>query len=255
MTLLQCYAALDWDLGANAPAETTLGGKRLLVLPGKDGALYLIDADHLGTLYDRLVVAPPCGTPDDRCLADWAGMMVTQPAVDAETQLLLVPTFEFDRTHPAGVVAVAIEPGPRLAIRWQSPQGDEAERQFRRHPGARGLRDRGRADVCVRARRGRERRQRAPLWNAAGDGGDRVPHRPRLTGAEIRPAAGPRRPALPDVLRRRRRSLLSPGLPSSSVTYCARVSASRGEDRATSERGAAERGGAPSRGEREGSRR
>jgi hypothetical protein len=135
MTLLQCYAALDWDLGANAPAEMRQGDKRLLLLPGKDGALYLIDADHLGTLYDRLVIAAPCGTRDDRCLADWAGMMVTQPAVDEATQLALVPTFEFDRTHPAGVVAVGIEPGPRLSVRWRSPPGEEAERQFRRHPG------------------------------------------------------------------------------------------------------------------------
>jgi hypothetical protein len=62
-------------------------------------------------------------------------MMVTQPEVDETSGLALIPTFEMDHTHPAGVVAVAIEPGRRLAVRWRSPAGAEALRQFRGHPG------------------------------------------------------------------------------------------------------------------------
>src|SRR5690606_25021479 len=54
LTFFECYAALDWDLGANSPARVELpGGPTVYVLPGKDGGVYLIDADHLGTLYDR----------------------------------------------------------------------------------------------------------------------------------------------------------------------------------------------------------
>jgi hypothetical protein len=139
--LLDCYAALDYDLGANTPARMELADKTVWVMPAKDGAVYLLDADHLGTLHDREVVIPACGSADDRCGADWAGMMVTEPKivhVEGEP-LALVPTFVFDRTHPAGLVALAIEEGaggPELVQRWQAPRFDseEARTRFRRHP-------------------------------------------------------------------------------------------------------------------------
>jgi hypothetical protein len=139
--LLDCYAALDYDLGANTPAKVELADKALWVMPAKDGAVYLVDGEHLGTLHDREVLIPACGTADDRCSADWAGMMVTQPKivqVNGEP-LALIPTFVFDRTHPAGLVALAVvegSEGPELVQRWQAPRFDseEAHTRFRRHP-------------------------------------------------------------------------------------------------------------------------
>jgi hypothetical protein len=147
-TLLQCYAALDWDLGASAPARVTLpAGQRLVVMPGKDGAVYLFDEDHLGTLYDRAPIMDGCGEGDDTCTADWAGTIVTKPAVatvDGAT-LALVPTFVFDTTHPAGLqaleIAVDVDGTPRFNPRWQAPSfgsdgtGNAAARAaFRRPP-------------------------------------------------------------------------------------------------------------------------
>jgi hypothetical protein len=141
LTFLECYAALDQDLGASAPSGVHLAdGSEVLVHPGKDGALYLLDADHMGTLYDRYQAVEFCGTPDDPCRADWAGMFVTQPVVtevDGDA-LVLAPSFMFDDTHPAGVVAakVALEGGvPSLQPQWQAPSFDssEAVQRFRRH--------------------------------------------------------------------------------------------------------------------------
>jgi hypothetical protein len=143
-TLFQCYAALDWDLGASAPAVVALpGGPRVILQPGKDGALYLFDADHLGTLYDRAPIMPACGEGGGNCAADWAGTIVTRPlvtAVDGAT-LALVPTFVFDDFHPAGLQAVEIrndDGGPHLVPRWQAPSWGSAESvtAFRRHASA-----------------------------------------------------------------------------------------------------------------------
>jgi hypothetical protein len=141
LTFVECYAVLDQDLGANAPASVHLAdGRELLVQPGKDGALYLLDAEHLGTLYDRYQAVDFCGTPDDPCRADWAGMFVTQPVVtevDGDP-LVMAASFMFDDTHPAGVVAVKVvlEDGePRLRPQWEAPSFDtsEAIQRFRRH--------------------------------------------------------------------------------------------------------------------------
>ena len=142
-TLFQCYAALDWDLGASAPAFVALsGGPRVILQPGKDGALYLFDADHLGTLYDRAVIMHACGEAGGSCAADWAGTIVTRPlitSIDGAT-LALVPTFVFDDVHPAGLQAVEIRTDggqPHLVPRWQAPSfSDPASVQaFRRHAG------------------------------------------------------------------------------------------------------------------------
>jgi hypothetical protein len=143
-TLLGCYAKLDWDLGASSPAAVTLGdGHTVLVMPGKDGALYLVDAAHLGTLYDRLQLTASCGEGDGSCSADWAGTIVTRPAIVTlpDGPVALVPTFMFDTTHPAGLqaVSVVLDGGgvPRLSLRWRAPAFDDPESlvAFRRHPG------------------------------------------------------------------------------------------------------------------------
>jgi hypothetical protein len=143
MTLLECYATLDWDLGADTPARVSVpGGPDVIVLPAKDGAVYLFDAEHFGTLYDRETIAVPCGTATDVCTADWAGMMVTEPLVTTldGMPLVMIPTFQFDKTHPAGVVAlrIALKDGkPAFEPAWQAPRSDSAEAmaRFRTHPG------------------------------------------------------------------------------------------------------------------------
>jgi hypothetical protein len=144
-TLLECYAALDWDLGASAPARFTLpGGQRLALIPGKDGAVYLFDADHLGTLYDRAAIMDGCGEGGASCAADWAGTIATKPVVVTVdgARLALVPTFVFDDTHPAGLqaleIAVDVDGTPRFIPRWQVPSFDgnasAARTAFRQPP-------------------------------------------------------------------------------------------------------------------------
>jgi hypothetical protein len=146
-TLLACYATLDWDLGASAPAHVTLPtGQRLVVMPGKDGALYLLDEDHLGTLYDRAPIMDGCGEGRGTCTADWAGTIATKPAVTTVggATLVLVPTFVFDDAHPAGLQALEIaadaDGTPRFVPRWQVPSfagagaAAAARAAFRRPP-------------------------------------------------------------------------------------------------------------------------
>jgi len=158
LTLLQCWEELDY-IGGSTPAYVELAsGQGLLAYPAKDGALYLFDADHLGTMYDRKQLVSVCGTKSDECLWDWAGMIVTQPAVtEVEGDpLLLVPTFMPDRTHPAGVVAVAVvdtSDGPKLELRWQTPSFSEpaAIERFRRHPSRIRMSDDGQVAWLVEA--------------------------------------------------------------------------------------------------------
>jgi hypothetical protein len=127
LTLFQCYATFDWDLGASAPAIATLpGGTDVIVQPGKDGAVYLIDAEHLGTLYDRAPIMPGCGEGAGTCAATWAGTIVTKPAIATVdgVVLALIPTFVDDDAHPAGLQALAIDTTgatPRFTPRWQAP--------------------------------------------------------------------------------------------------------------------------------------
>ena len=143
MSLFECYAALDYDLGANSPAKLTLpSGRSVILLPAKDGAVYLMDGDHMGTLYDRQQLAQPCGTPTDRCRTDWAGMMVTEPLiVDAESggKLILLSTFVSDRSHPAGIIGLRVEENAErawLTRLWQTPRFADpfASKVFRQHP-------------------------------------------------------------------------------------------------------------------------
>jgi hypothetical protein len=143
LSFFECYAALDWDLGANSPLRVALaGGPDVLVLPAKDGSVYLLDADHLGTMYDRHEVNHACGFGMVRCDADWAGTMVTQPVLAADADgapLVLVATFMPDEANDAGLVALRIVTAggaPRLERAWEFPRfgTDDAARRFRRHP-------------------------------------------------------------------------------------------------------------------------
>jgi hypothetical protein len=133
LTLFQCYATFDWDLGANAPTAVALpGGPNVIVQPGKDGAVYLVDADHLGTLYDRAPLMPGCGEGGGTCSATWAGTIVTKPAVTTVggTTLVLVPTFVADDLHPAGLRALELDTtgeAPRFLPRWQAPAAGDPD--------------------------------------------------------------------------------------------------------------------------------
>lgn len=143
LTFLECYAVLDYDLGANSPAHATLqGGKQVLVLPAKDGAVYLVDYEHMGTLYDREQLMDQCGAVGDTCRLDWAGMFVTQPKlVELDGELIaVVPSFIADQTHPAGVHGLRVTTDdagvPDLELAWQAPSFDsqEAHDWWRTHP-------------------------------------------------------------------------------------------------------------------------
>jgi hypothetical protein len=138
----ECLAWMDYDLGANAPVKATMpDGRSVLIQPGKDGGVSLLDADHLGTQYDRLQIAEVCGTVSDLCKIPWMGMIVTQPVVSylGGMPIVMIPTFVPDKTHPAGLVALKIvtENGePRFEHFWQypDPTSVEAKQHFRSHP-------------------------------------------------------------------------------------------------------------------------
>ncbi|MGZ8946925.1 MAG: hypothetical protein ACXW1W_16080 [Methylococcaceae bacterium] len=141
-TFWECLAWLDYDLGGSTPVKVALQNDRsVLVQPGKDGAVYLIDAEHLGTQYDRLQIAELCGTPTDGCARTWMGMIVTEPVqtlIDQEP-VVVTPTYMPDKTHPAGLVAlkIVLENGqPKFKLFWQfpNPASPEALQTFRSHP-------------------------------------------------------------------------------------------------------------------------
>lgn len=143
-TFFECYALLDWDLGANTPARVAVpGGPDVMVIPAKDGGVYLADAEHLGTLHDRIQLTAICGSGGGTCTANWAGTMVTVPVATTVDGLatVLVPTFIFDEVNPAGLVALQIVRGddgaPRWRKLWEAPpfSSDEAVERFRGHVG------------------------------------------------------------------------------------------------------------------------
>ena len=138
----ECLAWMDYDLGASAPVKITMAnGYSVLVQASKDGGVYLVDAGHLGTQYDRLQLIDVCGTKTDECKFGWMGMIVTQPvstSVD-DDPVVVIPGFVADKTHPAGLVALKIvmENGlPKFKRFWQfpDPSSPEALTTFRSHP-------------------------------------------------------------------------------------------------------------------------
>ncbi len=140
LSFFECWQQLDY-IGGSTPAFVEAGGLRLLAYPTKDGHVYLVDFDDLGKLHDRHQLVEYCGTADDRCLWNWAGMIVAEPAVVEVdgTQRLLVPTFMPDKTHPAGVVALDVDTmgeEAELNRAWEFPNFSSAEavERFRTHP-------------------------------------------------------------------------------------------------------------------------
>lgn len=140
LTMFECWATLDY-IGGSTPTLIELPNHRVLLFPTKDGAVYLVDADHLGTLYQRLQLVNVCGTDASPCELDWAGMIVTQPAVttvDGDT-FAIVPTFMPDLAQHAGVFGLRVtevDGEPRAEIAWSFPERDDlgSASRFRRHP-------------------------------------------------------------------------------------------------------------------------
>jgi hypothetical protein len=141
LTTFACWGKLDYADGGTPVQLSLVGGHRVLVYATKEGTVTLVDADHLGTLYDRKRLVAVCGTKSDRCEMDWAGMIVTQPALyegDGDP-LIVVPTFMPDHTHEAGVFGIKVSDAggkPALTVVWQAPAAGsgEARTRFRRHP-------------------------------------------------------------------------------------------------------------------------
>lgn len=137
--LFACWEEMDY-IGGSTPVYVELGEYKLLAYPTKDGAVYLVDYEHLGTMWDREQLVAQCGTGDDTCTAHWAGMIVAQPAL-AEVEgapVLVVPTFMYDKSNAAGVVALTVverDGKPALERRWQFPEADSelATTTFRKH--------------------------------------------------------------------------------------------------------------------------
>ncbi|MBC7973858.1 MAG: hypothetical protein H7138_02650, partial [Myxococcales bacterium] len=87
----------------------------------------MFDAQHMGTLIQRLPLRAFCGSSGGACSANWAGTMVTQPEISTIHcgQLVIIPTFYFDQTNAAGVVGLDLiedADGPRLRERWSAPR-------------------------------------------------------------------------------------------------------------------------------------
>lgn len=218
LTFLECYAELDLDLGASSPAiATTAGGHEVGIEPAKDGAVYLFDAAHMGTMLQRVPLREFCGSNGGTCTANWAGTMVTQPviAMIAGAPVAIIPTFYFDQTNPAGVVAFDIvddAAGPRLHERWSAPARDDPEaiERFREHTGRAALVDGGGfGPQVVIADPGESDAGRLYLIDAATgairdrgalDGGGRKYIEPAVAGARVFVTSctgGPDRGALP----------------------------------------------------------
>lgn len=136
--MFECWAVLDYG-GGSTPVRVELASGPVLLYPNKDGYVVLVDGEHLGTLHDRRKLADVCGTREHPCRANWAGMIVTQPALTEldGAPLAIVPTFMEDEVRPAAVVALRIlDDPPRLEEVWRTPPADDpgAVQRFRLHP-------------------------------------------------------------------------------------------------------------------------
>ena len=142
LSFWECVAWMDYDLGANAPLKIELSTQQsVIVQASKEGAVYLLDANHLGTVFDRMQLIETCGTKKDPCKLSWRGMMVTHPVVSVvdKTPVVIVPTFVSDNTHVAGIMGLKIvtqDGKPHFEHFWQYPNPDspEAVIKFRSAP-------------------------------------------------------------------------------------------------------------------------
>jgi hypothetical protein len=142
LTYWECLAWMDYDLGANAPVKIKMSSQQsVIVQSGKEGAAYLLDANHLGTMHDRFQLVETCGTETDPCALSWRGMMVNHPAVSmvGETPVVIFPTFVSDKTHAAGLIALKIilkDGKPQFERFWQfsNPKNKVATATFRSAP-------------------------------------------------------------------------------------------------------------------------
>lgn len=166
-SLFACWGAMDY-IGGSTPVEAELGALSLLAYPTKDGAIYLVDAENLAQQYDRFQAFDVCGTEEDPCRWDWAGMMVTQPAlteIDGDP-VVIVAGFMPDNTHDAGVSALRIvedgEGGARFEQLWNYPErgSSEAQQRFREHPSRPLITQHGERELVwvLEARRGEQGR-------------------------------------------------------------------------------------------------
>jgi len=126
-----CWIAQDQLDGASSPVAVLLpSGKRVLVYPTKDGALWLIDYDQMGVVYAHEPLVASCGTTTDPCATSWSGTIVTQPALTVidGAPAVVVPTFMPDNTHAAGVFALKVvedEGTPSFEGAWQFPAASD----------------------------------------------------------------------------------------------------------------------------------
>ena len=142
LSFFGCYTSLDWDLGAGSPTVADApDGPRVVLMPAKDGSLYLTDFEKLGWLYDRSRLANTCGSNGGSCKMAYTGMMMTKPEITTvDGQLFAVlSTFESDTTNPAGLVGVRVtlhDGTPALERAWEAPdfESDEAVSAFRTRP-------------------------------------------------------------------------------------------------------------------------
>ncbi len=142
LSFAECVAWMDYDLGANAPVKIRLNSKEsVIVQASKEGAVYLLDADHLGTMFDRKQLIETCGTKKDPCKLSWRGMMVTHPVVSMVDGIpvVIIPTFVSDESHLAGIIALKIistNGKPHFESFWQYPEvsDPEATKKFRSAP-------------------------------------------------------------------------------------------------------------------------
>lgn len=139
---LQCLELQDWDFGANAPVRIELpGGPEVYVTAGKAGDVFLVDADTLGRMYDRKQATALCGTAGGLCALAHEGAIMTQPQVGwiDGSAIVVIPTFNPDPHHSAGVIAykIALTAGqPQLRELWRvpDPATPEAKAWFRAPP-------------------------------------------------------------------------------------------------------------------------
>ena len=101
-------------------------------------AIYLVDADTLGTIYDRKQVVDLCGTVEDPCSEPNEGLIINEPRIGwlDGSAVVVIAAHSPDQSHAAGVIAYKIRAEtnqPRLVKLWQvsDPATLEAKRWFR----------------------------------------------------------------------------------------------------------------------------